>query len=278
MGDLAPQGTGPTNPTFGRGPVSIDSDTLYSWADLPLCHVGQDGATAFCENDFGNGNNRMSFPINPGDTVRGKVWLMDTNDNMSGDDLWCDADFEIVAPELENFIPGHEISFTQNCDEGYGLSRVMISVFFNPEWSSYAVGSNADLQGPSRPRESDLQVINVSRNSWGNLRVTVYNHGPDGLGNAPIQLAYGIANYEPGMPPPPPTAYWERYFLNVSPYGETSFDTGLPLPEDHELYLRIILSMVVGNITDPEADNNSSCWHIVPDGARPADDSHCPGG
>ena len=183
-----------------------------------------------------------------------------------------------VAPELENFIPGHEISFTQNCDEGYGLSRVMISVFFNPEWSSYAVGSNADLQGPSRPRESDLQVINVSRNSWGNLRVTVYNHGPDGLGNAPIQLAYGIANYEPGMPPPPPTAYWERYFLNVSPYGETSFDTGLPLPEDHELYLRIILSMVVGNITDPEADNNSSCWHIVPDGARPADDSHCPGG
>lgn len=247
--------------------VNIRSAKDIEWANLPLCHVSQDGSS--CEDGLSHGNNKMSFLMNLGDRLQGKVWLMDY-DKMSGDDLWCDADFDFAAPSTPfdgTVSRGDEVDGSK----GYGPCRVGVGVKFIRMTASRLVRPGESVRSPSSPLQADLEVRNVVRNSLGNLRVTLYNHGPDGVSADPVEMSYSVtslARNDPG-PPPPPTGFREQVLLTVPAYSQVAFDTGLPLPTNLEEFQVRVTVNTIGQLTDANANNNSGCWRFLGSASLP---------
>jgi LysM repeat protein len=244
-------------------PFKIHSNDRIEWKDIPLCHVGKNDITYYCEDRTEPNNNQMVLLSKLGGHLQGKVSLMDY-DNVSGDDLWCDLDFDFHAPDVLNFDPQVDYGDWVEGDKGYGSCEVLIKVRWAHALGSRQVRAGENPLSPVRPEQADLEVTNVSRNSIGNVRVTLSNHGPDTLTNDPITLRLELIRTPTAeVPYPDASGSTERFVVTVPAYGQTTLDTGSVLDEEFEKRVTVTVS-TFGNLADPDETNNTRCFWFMP--------------
>ncbi len=254
---------------FGAGPVKIDNDGA-DWSAIPLCHLtGGAGHGLQCDDPTKRNNNKMVFLVRSGDGIAGKVSLFDQDDT-SGDDLYCSAEFVLPSRPLEDWLQVNQ-TLSENGCAGYceppsgscdisvrvrglqrvGGSRVLPPGGGGPDWSS---------------QSANLQVLDIQRNRNGNARLTIRNAGPNTLIGDTATLNFQVVRVPSGEGGSPGTIWEheERASLTIPAFGQTTIDSGQVLLEGFENRVRVAIEAV--NFTDPDPSDNAGCRRIdVPD-------------
>ncbi len=261
-----PEGlVGTMGSTFSSGDILFGLQIgEIQFAGLPLCHLGFDDRRVFCADDSARNHNTLHFLVRDGDRISGGVALMDY-DQFSGDDLWCDAQFEFGPMTLDEWAQVDQRD-EQDGATGYGPCPIRVRVRGLQRVGGSNVLPPTGGGSGQTAKSANLDIVNLERNRSGNLRLTLYNAGPDTLVGDTVTLAFQAARVESGAGGAPGTIWEhdERARVTIPAFEVTTIETGQVLMEGFENRVRVIVTPE--NFDDPDLRDNTDCARIdIPD-------------